>query len=64
MAQAVNWQTVEALKGQGMMFAAGALAKQLGHGDSYGCHFGMRSTVERDRAEFHRGYASAPRVGG
>lgn len=49
-------RTVDDLKAEGMFFAAGALLCQLGHVRLYGCHFGMRSTLEADRAEFYRGY--------
>ncbi len=49
-------RTVDELKIAGHMFAAGALSRQLGLNRNYGCHLGMRSTLERDRAEFHRGF--------
>lgn len=55
----ITTRTVDDLKEANHFFAAGALAWQLGHGRAYGCHFGMRSTVERDRAEFFRGYDAA-----
>lgn len=53
-------RTVEDLKSEGKFFAAGALLAQLGgFPRSYGCHLGLRSTIERDRAEFYRGYDAA-----
>ena len=50
---------IETLKSHGHMFAAGALAKQIGTERYYGCHYGMRSTKDRDMAEFFRGYDAA-----
>ena len=44
------------LKAEGNYFEAGKLARQLGFDDSYGCHFGMRSELEKARAEFKLGY--------
>lgn len=56
----VDRQTVEALKSHGAMFAAGALAFSLGlQKNSYGCHYGMRSTLYNDRAEYERGWEAA-----
>lgn len=55
----INLSTVEALKGNGNFFAAGALAYQLGYTRAYGCHYGLRSSLERDRSEFWRGYDAA-----
>ena len=52
-------RTVEELKSEGLFFTAGALLFQLGHNRSYGCHYGMRSTVEADKAEFFAGYDAA-----
>lgn len=52
-------RTVEDLKAAGLYFTAGALLFQLGYPRSYGCHVGMRSTLETDRAEFYRGYDAA-----
>jgi hypothetical protein len=40
-------------------FAAGALARSLGVPRSYGCHFGMRSTLDETRSEFYRGWDAA-----
>lgn len=51
-------KTVDDLKARGHYFAAGVVARALGHGDSYGCHFGMRSDLEHARAEFKRGWAT------
>ena len=51
--------TVESLKTEGLFFTAGAMLFQIGYGRSYGQHYGMRSTLELDRAEFYRGYDAA-----
>ena len=37
-------------------FAAGALARSLGIPRSYGCHFGMRSSLDHCRSEFYCGW--------
>lgn len=58
--QTINAQTVEALKAEGNYFAAGALAKQLGHGPHYGCHYGMRSELDAAKDQFFAGYRAAP----
>lgn len=55
----ITARTVEDLKAAGHYFAAGALAKSLGHRPSYGCHVGMRSTLDLAREEFARGYQLA-----
>lgn len=55
----VTFHTVEALKAAGHYFAAGALAASLGQSDNYGCHLGMRSTLDHARDEFKRGYRLA-----
>lgn len=61
-AKITRW-TVDTLKSEGHMFVAGALAASLGMDrDSYGCHFGMRSTIEKDRAEYVRGWNSFERI--
>ena len=53
----MNRQLVEMLKQSDAVFAAGAVAHKLGYErNSYGCHYGMRSTLQRDRAEFERGW--------
>lgn len=52
----ITVRTVDSLKSEGLCFIAGQLAKAIGCSRSYGCHFGMRSTLERDRAEFYRGF--------
>lgn len=57
--QIINHQTVDALKGLSHYFAAGAVAKALGRDDNYGCHFGMRSTLEYARDEYKRGWDGA-----
>lgn len=57
--QNISTQTVEALKSEGYFFAAGALAFSKGYGRAYGCHYGMRSDLEKNREEFYRGYDAA-----
>jgi len=58
--QTINRQTIEALKAAGHMFAAGALAYELREPiNSYGCHYGMRSSLVGDREEFERGWKAA-----
>jgi hypothetical protein len=52
-------RTVEDLKSEGLFFTAGAMLFQIGHGRSYGCHYGMRATLDADREEFYRGYDAA-----
>lgn len=47
---------VDTYKSNGKMAEAGRLTKALNEGRSYGCHFGMRSTLEADRATFFRAY--------
>ena len=47
------------LKAEGHLFAAGALARSMNHPRQYGCHFGMRSTLDQDREEFYRGWDAA-----
>lgn len=49
----------ETLRRAGHFFAAGAAARQLGQPRHYGCHLGMRSTLEHDRDEFYRGWDAA-----
>lgn len=56
----ITQQTIEALKIDGKMFAAGALAFALGYQKhSYGCHYGMRSSLYNDRTEYERGWEAA-----
>ncbi|QIG66753.1 hypothetical protein EVB27_083 [Rhizobium phage RHph_TM16] len=50
---------VDTLKSQGHAYGAGALARCLNEPRSYGCHFGMRSTLEKDRAAFFKGWDDA-----
>lgn len=50
---------VDDLKSKGEMFEAGKLAFETGRDRSYGCHFGMRSTRERDMRAFFLGYDQA-----
>ncbi len=58
-------RTVEDLKSEGLFFTAGSLLRQLGFPRSYGCHYGLRSSLNTDREAFYRGYdaaeAGAPR---
>lgn len=56
----VTSRTIDDLKSAGHMFAAGALAHALGlQEQSYGCHFGMRSTIERDKTAYRAGWLAA-----
>lgn len=47
---------IDILKSEGRYFEAGVLARQLGRDDNYGCHFGLRSDLEKAREEFKLGY--------
>jgi hypothetical protein len=51
-------QEIERLKGLGDYYAAGRLAGANGHDANYGCHFGMRSTLETARALYKAGHQS------
>lgn len=51
-----QYQQVENLKSFGKYREAGQLARVDGQDRYYGCHFGMRSTLERDREEFYAGW--------
>jgi hypothetical protein len=51
-------RTVENMK-HDHPFAAGALAYSLGMSSAYGCHYGMRSTVEHCRRQFRLGWDAA-----
>lgn len=42
-------------------FAAGALAYVIGERRYYGCHFGLRSTLEWAKYQFGRGWDQAER---
>ena len=57
--QTVNVQTIESLKVAGHYFTAGALAAELGTAPHYGCHTGMRSSLDYARRQFAAGYAAA-----
>lgn len=59
MTNSQKLRMVDTLKEEGLFFAAGALLAQIGYPRAYGPHFGMRSTLETDRAEFYRGYDAA-----
>lgn len=56
---AITAQTINDLKAAGHYAAAGALARTLGHPRQYGCHFGMRSSLDSSRDQFNRGYDAA-----
>lgn len=58
--QTINTQTIEALKSAGHYFAAGALCRALGL-SGYGCHYGLRSELEKARTEFYNGYNAVER---
>jgi hypothetical protein len=47
---------IDELKSEGRYFEAGKLARELGRDDNYGCHFGLRSELEKARAEFKLGF--------
>lgn len=47
---------VEFQKSNGNMYGAGALARALGEDRYYGCHYGMRSTLDADRQLFFKGW--------
>jgi hypothetical protein len=47
---------IEALKSNREYFAAGQLARRNCLPRSFGCHVGMKSTLDEDRAEFFRGH--------
>jgi hypothetical protein len=49
---------INELKANGEYFAAGALAARQGRPDYYGCHFGMRQSLEFARSEFSKGWHS------
>ena len=55
----IDHNTVHSLKGEGLYFAAGALAFELHMPCAYGCHFGMRSTVDYARSQFRKGWLAA-----
>lgn len=52
----ITTRTAEDIRIAGHFFAAGALAAALGKDRYYGCHFGMRSTLEASKEAFFRGY--------
>ncbi|MNV69004.1 hypothetical protein D3C71_1618840 [compost metagenome] len=47
---------VDRYKSNGQFEAAGRIAKATNAGRSYGCHFGMKSTRDRDMAVFFEAY--------
>ena len=59
MDQVNKFKLVDDLKSNGHYQAAGALSRILGHDQSYGCHFGMRSDLECAREAFIRGWYEA-----
>lgn len=46
----ISPSVIDDLKASGSYFAAGALARDLGRDRNYGCHFGMRSSLDHARA--------------
>lgn len=56
---AITGHTVSDLKAAGHYFAAGALTRELGMARNYGCHFGMRSDLERAKRQYNAGYDAA-----
>ena len=52
----ITARQIDDLKAAGRYFDAGVAARQSGRDDNYGCHFGMRSELEKARAEFKLGY--------
>ena len=56
---------IDTLKADGKAFEAGMVAYRTGRPRQYGCHFGMRSTLEMDRHDFNEGwdYARAEQIG-
>ena len=56
----VTSRTIDDLKSEGHFFAAGALAHALGYpSNSYGCHFGMRSTLGASKAAYRAGWEAS-----
>lgn len=55
----ITAHNVNDLKSAGHYVAAGALARSLGHPRQYGCHFGIRSDLDRARDAFNRGWDAA-----
>lgn len=49
-------QIIKYLKIEGLFWAAGVISASANLPRVYGCHFGMRSTLEASRNEFNRGY--------
>jgi hypothetical protein len=47
---------INTAKAEGQYRRAGQLAALLGCDSSYGCHFGMRSTLAAAREQFAQGY--------
>ena len=52
-------RAIDHLKSEGFYEAAGALAAATQAPRVYGCHFGMKSNLERCRAAFLLGYDNA-----
>jgi hypothetical protein len=51
--------TINDLKAAGHYYAAGVLAYALRQPNNYGCHFGMRSELEKAKEEFSIGWLAA-----
>ena len=52
-------QIYNELKNAGLYFAAGAMACEMGEPNLYGCHIGMRSTLDYAKAQFSAGWNAA-----
>lgn len=50
---------VEVLKRQGKYFEAGGLAYKSGYANSYGAHYGMKSSRDEAVRDFKRGWEEA-----
>lgn len=59
----VEFQRRVALIGKHEQFKRGARDAWASHPANYGCHVGMRSTLEQYRAEYRDGYSFAQRCG-
>jgi hypothetical protein len=52
----MTWTDVENLKSEHRYRHAGALAFIIGNDAYYGCHYGMRNTLDHAKDEFNSGY--------
>jgi len=57
----LTFRDVELLKSEGRYYHAGALAAALGGLESYGCHYGMKSTRYLAATAFIEGFRAAER---